>query len=121
MFQQIFSVDSVKNALSNALNALSDWSKRTNFDKGKIIDETFKSVLKDLMDQFGMKPGEDYVDNLKSNEPNTDFVALSEKADELIRGLMEGKIIVVKEHTRVSKSGNTHTVKAYFRRNDKVA
>lgn len=116
MFESIFSVNSVKNALSSALNALSDWANLTNFDKGKIIDETFKSVLKDLMDQFGMKPGKDYVDNLKSNEPNTDFVALSEQADELIRGLMEGKIIVISEHSRVSKLGNSYTVKAHFRR-----
>ncbi len=47
------------------------------FQKGTVIDLTFKSVLKDLMNQFWMKPGVDYVDNLKDNEPATDFVALS--------------------------------------------
>lgn len=115
MFEHRFSVEPIKNALVDALNKLQNelpnWSDMTNFVKGKVIDETFKSILKDLMDQFGMKPREDYVDNLKSNEPNTDFVALSQQADELIRGLMEGNIIVISEHNRVSKLGNTYTVK----------
>ena len=63
-----------------------------------------------------MKPGVDYVDNLKNNEPATDFVALSPQADELITGLMERKIIAVKGYVRISKLGRECEVKAYFRR-----
>lgn len=106
----------IKNILSNALNALPDWEEINPFEKGKVIDQTFKSILKDLMNQFGMEPGVDYVDNLRDNEPGTDFVTLTKQADELIKGLMEGKIIVIKEHNRVSKLGNTYTVKPHFRR-----
>lgn len=108
--------DQVKNALSQALTYLPDFNNLNAFEQGKIIDKTFKSVLKDLMQQFGMKPGVDYVDNLKENEPGTDFVALSKQADELITGLMEGNIIAVKGSVRTSKLGKEHEVKAYFRR-----
>lgn len=110
------SFNQVKNALSQALTYLPDFSKLNAFEQGNIIDKTFKSVLKDLMQQFGMKPGFDYVDNLKDNEPGTDFVALSKPADELITGLMEGKIIAVNGSVRTSKLGKEYEVKAYFRR-----
>jgi len=107
---------SIKNALKNALEHLPDFNQMNPFQKGTVIDLTFKSVLKDLMNQFGMKPGIDYVDNLKDNEPATDFVALSLRADELITGLMEGKIIAINGHVRKDKQGNPYQVKAYFRR-----
>lgn len=110
------SLNSIKNILINALDALPEWSDLTNPMKGKVIDQTFKSILKDLMDQFGMQPGKDYEDNLRDNEVATDFVTFTERADDLIRGLMNGKIIVIKEHNRVSKLGNTYTVKPHFRR-----
>lgn len=86
------------------------------FQKGKVIDVTFKSLLKDLINQFGMKPGIDYVDNLRDNEPATDFVALSEKADQLITGLMQGKIIAINGYVAKSKLGKEYEVKAHFRR-----
>jgi hypothetical protein len=110
-----FSVSSVKNALSKALEYLPDFSEMNPFQKGTVIDQTFKSILKDLMNQFGMKPGVDYVDNLKDNEPATDFVALSERADQLLRGLMDGKIIAISGHVRKDKLGNPYQVKAHFR------
>ncbi|MEB3279407.1 MAG: hypothetical protein VKK42_10865 [Lyngbya sp.] len=110
------SVSSIKNALSKALESLSDWKELNYFQKGQVIDNTFKSILKDLMNQFGMEPGIDYVDNLKPNEPCTDFVALSPRADELITGLMEGKIIAISGYIRTSKLGNQSSVKAHFRR-----
>ena len=81
---------------------------------GSFITQTFKSVLKDLMNQFGMRPGIDYVDNLKDNEPSTDFVALSKEADELIIGLMEGKIIAINGHVRKSRNGTEYQVKAHI-------
>lgn len=111
-----FGIDGIKTALSQALEYLPNWQALNSFDKGKVIDQTFKSLMKDLMQQFGMKPGVDYVDNLKDNERCTDFVALSTKADDLIRGLLNGEIIAISQHSRVSKSGNTFTVKAHFRR-----
>ena len=111
-----FRINPIKTALSQALEMLPDWKKLNPFDKGKVIDTTFKSILKDLMQQFGMKPGVDYVDNLRDNERCSDFVALSKQADDLIRGLLEGKIIAISEHSRVSKQGNIFTVKVHFRK-----
>jgi len=67
------------------------------------------------MIQFRMEPGVDYVDNLKDNEQCTDFVALSGRADDLIQGLLTGKIVAISQHSRVSKLGNQFTVKAHFR------
>lgn len=117
----IFSFGSIKTALSNALEYLPDWSDLTKFQKGHVIDKTFKSLLRDLMEQFGMKAGKDYVDNLKENEQSTDFVCLSAQADELLRGLMEGRIVAVKGHSKVSKLGNNFSVKPYFKKNSRVA
>ncbi|MBD0389577.1 MAG: hypothetical protein ICV54_24510 [Nostoc sp. C3-bin3] len=116
-----FSISEVKNALSKALDYLPDFSQMNHFQKGKVIDLTFKSVLKDLMNQFKMKPGIDYVDSLGENEPATDFVALSQKADQLITGLMEGKIIAIDGYVAKSKLGKEYEVKAHFRSNPKVA
>ncbi|MBD2181372.1 hypothetical protein H6S82_31885 [Planktothrix sp. FACHB-1355] len=111
-----FGFDGIKTALSQALEMLPDWQTLNPFDKGKVIDQTFKSILKDLMQQFGMKPGIDYVDNLRDNERSADFVALSKEADDLIIGLLNGKIIAITQHSRVSKLGNKFTVKAHFRK-----
>lgn len=110
-----FSVNSVKNALCKALEYLPDFSQMHHFQKGKVIDQTFKSILKDLMNQFGMIPDVDYVDDLRDNEPATDFVALSVRGDQLIRGLMEGKIIAISGYVRKDKLGNPCEVKAHFR------
>ncbi|WP_066374948.1 hypothetical protein [Anabaena sp. CA = ATCC 33047] len=105
----------IKNALSKALESLPDWNSLNPFEKGQQIDKSFKSILKDLMEQFNMKPGIDYVDNLGDTEPITDFVALSPKADDLIQGLLTGKIVAISEHSRISKLGTQFTVKAHFR------
>jgi len=111
-----FGFDRIKTALSQALEGLSDWNQLNRFDKGKVIDKTFKSLMRDLMKQFGMKPGIDYVDNLSDNARSADFVALSQQADELIRGLLDGKIIAISGHSRISKLGNQFEVKDYFRK-----
>lgn len=111
-----FGLGTIKNALNRALEYLPDWKTLNPFDKGKVIDQSFKKIMKDLMDQFKMKPGIDYVDNLKDNEPITDFVALSQRADDLILGLLNGKIIAVKKHSRVSKLGKEFMVEAHFRK-----
>ncbi|MGL4497884.1 MAG: hypothetical protein ACRCU2_02385 [Planktothrix sp.] len=110
-----FGFDSIKNALGNALECLPDWKDLNPFDKGKVIDKSFKAIFQDLMRQFKMKPGVDYVDNLSDNEQSTDFVALSAKADDLIQGLLTGKVVAVSAHSRVNKSGNQFMVKAHFR------
>ena len=110
-----FGFGSIKNALSQALEYLPDWKSLNPFDKGQQIDKSFKVILQDLMKQFNMKPGVDYVDNLKDNEQSTDFVALSQKADDLIQGLLTGKIVAISEYSKVSKLGNQFTVKAHFR------
>jgi hypothetical protein len=68
------------------------------------------------MKEFGMIPGEDYEDDIRNNEPGADFVILSERANNLMKDLLDGKITVVKEHTRVSKAGNTCTVSAHYRK-----
>lgn len=110
------SISSIKNALSAALKSLPDFSKLSPFEKGKLIDQSFKTILKDLMNQFGMRPGIDYVDNLRDNEPSTDFVALTKEADDLITGLMEGKIIAINGYVRKSKNGVEYQVQAHFRK-----
>ncbi|AFY50557.1 hypothetical protein Nos7524_4820 [Nostoc sp. PCC 7524] len=109
-----FGFYSIKNALNEALESLPDWKDLNPFEKGQQIDKSFKSIMKDLMHQFKMKPGVDYVDNLSDTEQSTDFVALSQKADDLIQGLLTGKIIAISEHSKVSKLGKKFTVKAHF-------
>lgn len=111
-----FGLGSIKNALSQALEYLPDWTNLNKLDKGKVIDKSFKALLEDLMKQFNMKPGVDYVDNLNDNEPITDFVALSKKADDLIQGLLTGKIVAISEYSKVSKLEKDFSVKAHFRK-----
>jgi len=110
------SITQVKNAFSEALKVIPGFSNLNTTEKGKIVDANFKSLVKDLMDDFDMIPGEDYEDNLRDNEPGADFVILSPRANNLMKDLLDGKITVVKEHTRVSKTGNTYTVNAHYRR-----
>lgn len=65
------SITQVKNAFSEALKyVIPGFSELDATKKGKIIDANFKSLVKDLMDDFGMIPGEDYEDNLRETEPN---------------------------------------------------
>ncbi|MGY6528851.1 MAG: hypothetical protein ACXITR_02875 [Cyanobacterium sp.] len=116
MFYLKQSIESVKNAFSQALQSIPEFLKLDAFEKGKVIDANFKSLVKDLMKDFGMIPGEDYEDNLRGNEPGADFVILSQKANNLMKDLLDGRITVVKEHTRISKIGNTYTVKAHYRK-----
>ncbi len=112
----IFSVESIKNALSNALESIPKFNNSNYFEKGKIVDKSMKSILKDLMDWYGMKPGIDYVDNLRDNEPSTDFVTLTNEADELIRGLMNGNIIAISAHSRTKSNGDNYEVQAHLRK-----
>ena len=115
-YMSSFLIKNIKVSLQNALEKIPDFSQINYFEKGKIIDVAFKSILTDLMKQFGMQPGVDYVDNLRDNEPATDFVALSEEADKLIIGLMEGKIIAIQAHFRKNVGGEIYQVKAHFRK-----
>jgi hypothetical protein len=73
------------------------------------------------MEQFGMEAKKDYVDNLSDNETSADFVVLSQEADELLIGLMRGKIIAISQYSRVSKLGNVHVVQAHFKKVEKAA
>lgn len=109
-------IKSVKNAFAKALQELPDFRSLNSLQLGDVVDKSFKSLMKDLMNQFGMQPNKDYLNNLNDNEPGSDFVICSPEANDLIKDLLEGRVIVVKEHTRVSKSGKTFTVKAYFKR-----
>lgn len=110
------SIQSVKNAFFLALQSIDEFCKLDAKDKGKVVDANFKSMLRDLMDQFGMKPGIDYEDNLRPNEPGADFVIYSEEANNLIKDILAGNITVVREHTRVYKSGKTVIIDAHYRR-----
>lgn len=110
------SIQSVKNAFFQALQSMDDFNKLDATDKGKVVDANFKFMLKDLMNQFGMKAGDDYEDNLRSNEPGADFVIYSEKANNLVKDLLSGNITVVKEHSRISKSGKAVTIDAHYRK-----
>lgn len=109
-------VNVVKNAFAKALQGLPEFNSFNHFQVGDIVDKSFKSLMKDLMEQFGMQPNKDYIDDLNNNEPGADFVICSLKANDLIKDLLEGRVIVVKEHTRVSKTGKTFIVKAHFKR-----
>jgi hypothetical protein len=40
-----FGLRSIKNALSPALEYLPDWKNLNPFDKGKVIDKSFKAIL----------------------------------------------------------------------------
>ncbi|MCT7967464.1 hypothetical protein NG799_14075 [Laspinema sp. D1] len=110
------SIESIKNALFQALQSIDEFFNLDPTDKGKVVDANFKSMLKDLMDQFGMTPGEDYEDNLRSNEPGADFVIYSKEANDLVKDLLSGNITVVKKHTRVYKCGKTVLIDAHYRR-----
>lgn len=112
----LYLIGSIKNALSNALESIPTFKSSNYFERGKIIDKSIKSILKDLMNYYGMKPGIDYVDNLRDNEPSTDFVTLTSEADELIRGLMDGNIIAISEHSRTKGNGDKYEVKAHLRK-----
>lgn len=116
MFNLSDSIASVKNAFYQALQSIPEFVNLTAIPKGKVVDANFKALLENLMQDFGMIPGKDYEDNLRDNEPAADFVILSERANDLIKELLDGKVTVVKEHTRVSKLGKTYTVKAHFKR-----
>ncbi|MEM8642234.1 MAG: hypothetical protein AAGG51_25980 [Cyanobacteria bacterium P01_G01_bin.54] len=87
-----------------------------NAQTGDVVDSTIKALLRDLLNQFGMQPDVDYVDNLSATERATDFVVLTTEADELITSLLEGKIVVVQAHTRKDSQGNVYAVKAHFRK-----
>ncbi|MBD2088708.1 hypothetical protein H6F67_02380 [Microcoleus sp. FACHB-1515] len=110
------SIQAVKNAFLRALQSIPEFLGLPATEKGKVVDANFKSMLGDLMDQAGMIPGEDYEDNLRSNEPGSDFVVYSKEANDLIKELLAGNITVVREHTRVLQSGKTITVKAHFKK-----
>lgn len=110
------SIQSVKNAFFQALQSIDAFCTLNAREKGKVVDANFKSMLRDLMEQFGMRPGIDYEDNLRSNEPASDFVIYSEEANNLIKDLLAGNITVVKEHTRVYKSGRIVKIDAHYRR-----
>lgn len=116
MFNLKQSIESVKNAFSQALQSIPEFLKLDAFEKGKVVDANFKSLVRDLMKDFGMIVGTDYKDDLRDNEPGADFVILSERANDLMKDLLDGKITVVKKHTKVSKTGNSYTVKAHYRR-----
>lgn len=112
-----FAIDRIKTALERALEALPDWNYLNQLERGTVIDKSFKSFLQDLMNQFGMEAGKDYEGNLAGNAKIADFVVLSERADDLIRGLLEGKIkaINVSGHFRTSKLGNSFEVQPHVR------
>ncbi len=98
-----------------ALKSLPDFGDLTQLDIGHIVDKTLKSMLRDFLLDYDMKPGEDFIDNLRDNEPSADFVVCSERANLLVKALMENRVSVVREHTRISKTGREYTVQAHFR------
>lgn len=110
------SIQGVKNAFSQALQSIPEFYSLNATDKGKVVDANFKSMLTDLMKQFGLIAGKDYKNNLRPNEPGADFVVYSKEANDLIKDLLNGKITVVREHSRVSSSGTAFIVKAHFRK-----
>jgi hypothetical protein len=109
-------IESIKGALSSALESIPKFNSSSYFEKGKIVDKSIKSILKELMDWYGMVPGTDYVDNLRDNEPSTDFVTLTSAADELITGLMNGSVIAISAHSRTNSNGDKYEIQAHLRK-----
>ncbi|MFS0513329.1 hypothetical protein ACEYW6_01110 [Nostoc sp. UIC 10607] len=107
-------IESTKRAFAKALQEIPEFCKLGILKKGDVIDKNFKSLMRDLMNQFGLKPGIDYEDELRDKEPASDFVIKSKEANDLIQDLLNGRIVVRKEHTRISKHGNQYTVNAHF-------
>lgn len=114
------SISEVKGAFAKALEAIPGFHTLSALKKGDVVDKSFKILMEDLMKQFEMVSGQDYVENLRNNEPGADFVICSNSANELIKDLLEGRVIVVKEHTKFDENGNTVTIKPYFKRLSKV-
>jgi hypothetical protein len=69
-----------------------------------IVDRTFRSLFKDLMQHFGMSLGEDYID-IPENASSRDFVMVSEKAQKLLEALFEGRENIA-EHISQDKTGH---------------
>jgi hypothetical protein len=110
-------VSSVKSIFTEALRLIPDFEYLSPPEKGIIVDRSIKSLFEDLMRNFGLKPHKDYIplDELSSNAPGTDFV-VSEKAQEILEGLFEGRIEIVKAHIKTTRNGNVIEVAAYARR-----
>ena len=53
-------VKTVKNALTRALKELPEFNSFNHFQVGGIVNKSFKSLMKDLMEQFGRQPNKDY-------------------------------------------------------------
>ena len=116
-FTNIIPIHQIKTALTKAFESLPDWNNLNQKEKGTVVDQGFKSFLSDLMKQFGMIPGKDYKDNLSPTAKIADFVVLSPRADEIITGLLEGKIrvIQVSGHFKTSSLGKVFEVQPHVR------
>jgi hypothetical protein len=110
-------VSSIKSIFTEALKLIPDFQYLSPPEKGNIVDRSIKSLFEDLMKNFGLKPYEDYIplNDLPNNAPGTDFV-VSEKAQEILEGLFEGRIEIVKAHIKITKNGKVVEVAAYTRR-----
>lgn len=92
MFNLKDSISSVKNAFLKALQSIPEFVSLTATEKGKVVYANFKALVKNFMEDFDMIPGVDYKDDLRDNEPGADFVILSERANYLMKNLLDGKI-----------------------------
>jgi len=110
-----YSLSDVRNAFLSALQSIPFFNQLTATDKGKVVDANFKSMMEDLATDAGFQAGVDYDDNLSEIEPGADFVVYNPEFNQLIKNLMSGKVIAVREHTRVYSDGTTTTVKAHFK------
>ncbi|KHG39419.1 MULTISPECIES: hypothetical protein [Aphanizomenon] len=112
-----YPVGRAKQAFLQALRKINNENMLSEQEIGKIIDKTIKLLFEDLMKHFHMKPNQDYVpvSQLPDNAKVTDFVFVSENAQEILEGLFEGKIEIVQAHLRRDKHGNYISVPAYLR------
>lgn len=110
-----YPISQVKLAFQNAILSIPDCKLLPPDQIGTIVDRSIKSLFQDLMEYFNMKPNVDYI--LLSNQaPAQDFKVVSTNAQEILEGLFEGKIEIVKAHLRKDKNGYFISVPAYTRK-----
>lgn len=110
-----YSISIVKLAFKNAIQSIPDCDLLPPDQIGTIVDRSIKSLFQDLMQYFNMKPNVDYIP-LSDTAPAQDFKVVSKDAQEILEGLFEGKIEIVKAHLRKDKNGYFISVPAYIRK-----
>ncbi|OBQ18621.1 hypothetical protein [Anabaena sp. AL93] len=101
-----YPINKAKQAFTKALTEIPDFALLSPSEKGNIVDRSIKCLFEELMQFFGLNPNQDYIplDQLPGNKSATDFL-VSHDAQELLEGLFEGKLEIVKPYTIKLENG----------------